>query len=263
MSETSEPPKTDVVTKTENVVEETGGFLTRHWKLAVFIGICIFLAPVITAIIQIFKMLGQDLAGIEDAIQDAFGKIEAIIKALEQACSQHPGSWQCFLLGTAKFLEVVFPLMAGFFQLFGAKRVVDWFDSMTGGTAADLCQEMSVMEGGKRSSRAIKRAIIDDVNFKVKEAIETHDNDPKNKDKKWGDDPKKVKALTERFIKAGVTKTFLRAANNSLNVAQQHKQDAFDRAQQAEIEQADKEVDDGNTDKEGMDAAAKDAYPDA
>lgn len=162
------PPKPDPLQKTE-------GFFARHWKLLLFIGLCVLCTPLLTAIVQIIVALAKPLEGIEKAIADCLGKFAQVLQAIEKECQENPNGWKCILVQIA---IVVLPIMDFIYTRFGGRRGK--------GTAEDTVGQLAAMEnkpkrdvnndiatGAREDAEAVLQKLSEDMrtNPKVEEAV--------------------------------------------------------------------------------------------
>jgi len=162
------PPKPDPLQKTE-------GFFARHWKLLLFIGLCVLCTPLLTAIVQIIVALAKPLEGIEKAIADCLGKFAQVLQAIEKECQENPNGWKCILVQIA---IVVLPVMDFIYTRFGGRKGK--------GTAEDTVEQVAAMEdkpkrdlnndiatGAREDAEAVLRELSPELqaNPKVQEAV--------------------------------------------------------------------------------------------
>ena len=108
-----EPSKStpDIVSTVEKGAEKGGGFLVRHWGLAILIGVCIVLSPLLVTLTQIFVGVGKGIGAFGKTISDLLGPAANYLSAMGEKCKENPGSWDCWLFEIASFVLPVFGLL--------------------------------------------------------------------------------------------------------------------------------------------------------
>ena len=104
---TNDVKRPDVVTS----LEKSTGFVARHWKLVMVIGLCIVLAPLIGVILKIIVGVAGGIGDFGKAISDLLGPIANYLGAMSDKCKKTPGSWDCWLFQIASFVLPVFGLV--------------------------------------------------------------------------------------------------------------------------------------------------------